>query len=196
MLYMGWPCEVSAFWWETVTQVANFYVLVLENFATVIRCCIGAVSKSHQWSACGLHLWWSNSSWLNAQVYYTLVDCNSVPSVLWRFWLGSRKGIQPVKNRVVGCWHGYLSGTRCRLAHGPADATATHCLLLSKIQIGFTFLVPAHLGSPGKRAAVKRAHACACVCVCVHTLLCRSWQDFDWHIASHSPSALAELLVT
>ena len=30
----------------------------------------------------------------------------------------------------------------------------------SKIQIGFTFLVPAHLGSPGKRA-VKR------VCVCV-----------------------------
>ena len=29
----------------------------------------------------------------------------------------------------------------------------------SKIQIGFTFLIPAHLGSPGKRA-VKR------VCVC------------------------------
>ena len=31
----------------------------------------------------------------------------------------------------------------------------------SKIQIGFTFLVPAHLGSPGKRA-VKRV----CVCIC------------------------------
>jgi len=31
----------------------------------------------------------------------------------------------------------------------------------SKIQIGFTFLVPAHLGSPGQRA-VKRL----CVCVC------------------------------
>ena len=31
-----------------------------------------------------------------------------------------------------------------------------------KIQIGFTFLVPAHLGSPGHRA-VKRV----CVCVCV-----------------------------
>jgi len=38
----------------------------------------------------------------------------------------------------------------------------------SKILIGFTFLVPAHLGSPGKRAA-KRVRACvrACVCVCV-----------------------------
>jgi len=33
----------------------------------------------------------------------------------------------------------------------------------SKIQIGFTFLVPAHLGSPGQRA-VK--WVCVCVCVC------------------------------
>ena len=32
----------------------------------------------------------------------------------------------------------------------------------SKIQTGFTFLVPTHMGSPGKRA-VKRV----CVCVCV-----------------------------
>jgi len=29
-----------------------------------------------------------------------------------------------------GCWRGYLSGARCRLAYAPADATATHCLLL------------------------------------------------------------------
>ena len=34
----------------------------------------------------------------------------------------------------------------------------------NKIQIGFTFLVPAHLGSPGKRA-IKR------VCVCVTELI-------------------------
>jgi len=62
----------------------------------------------------------------------------------------------------MGCWCGYLSGARCRLAYGPADATATHCLLL---QIGFTFLVPAHLGSPRQRA-VKR------VCVCLTVMLC------------------------
>ena len=37
-----------------------------------------------------------------------------LPSVLWRCWLGSRKGIRPVKNWVVRCWHGYLSGARCR----------------------------------------------------------------------------------
>jgi len=28
----------------------------------------------------------------------------SVPSVLWRCWLGGRKGIWPVKNWVMGCW--------------------------------------------------------------------------------------------
>ena len=53
-----------------------------------------------------------------------------VPSVLWRCWLGGRKGIWPVKNWVVRCWHSYQSGARCRLAYGPADITATHCLLL------------------------------------------------------------------
>jgi len=52
------------------------------------------------------------------------------PSVLWLCWLGGRKGIQPVKNWAVGCWHGYLTEASCRLAYGPADATATHCLLL------------------------------------------------------------------
>ena len=63
-------------------------------------------------------------------------------------------------------WHSYLSGARCRLAYGPADSTATHCLFSSKIQIGFTFMVPAHPGSPGQRA-VKRVCVCVCLSVCV-----------------------------
>ena len=63
------------------------------------------------------------------------------------------------------------------LERDAADATATHCLLLlmplpltvscfSKIQIGFTFLVPTHPGSPG-RGAVKRVCVCVSVRVCV-----------------------------
>jgi len=44
--------------------------------------------------------------------------------------VGQQEGHPACKNWVVGCWHGYLSGARCRLAYGPADATATHCLLL------------------------------------------------------------------
>jgi len=84
-------------------------------------------------------------------------------SVLWRCWLGGRKGIRPVKNWVVGCWRGYLSGARSDLHMAqlmPLPLTVTS---FSKIQIGFTFLVPAHLGRPGQRA-VKRV--CVYVCVC------------------------------
>jgi len=44
--------------------------------------------------------------------------------------VGQQEGHPACKKRVVGCWHGYLSGARCRLAYGSADATATHCLLL------------------------------------------------------------------
>jgi len=41
-----------------------------------------------------------------------------------------RKKEMACKNKVVGCWCGCLSGARCRLAYGPADDTATHCLML------------------------------------------------------------------
>ena len=74
-------------------------------------------------------------------------------SALWRCWLDGRKGIRPVKNWVVGCWHGYLSWARCRL-YGPADATATHRLVSVKSRIGFTILVPAHPVGPGQRERV------------------------------------------
>ena len=36
----------------------------------------------------------------------------------------------------------------------------------SKIQIGSTFLVPAHLGSPGNGPLNGCVYVCVCVCVC------------------------------
>jgi len=53
--------------------------------------------------------------------------------MLWRCWLGGRKGIRPEKNwGVLGCSCSYVSGSKCRHRHphGPADATAIHYLLL------------------------------------------------------------------
>jgi len=38
----------------------------------------------------------------------------------------------------------------------------------SKIKIGFSFLVPAHPGSPGKGPL----NGCVCVCVCVCACVC------------------------
>jgi len=49
-----------------------------------------------------------------------------------------------------------------------------------KIQIGFTFLVPAYPGSPGQRA-VKRV----CVCVCVTLMACmRPKVTTEWEVGS------------
>ena len=82
------------------------------------------------------------------------------PSVLWRCWLGGRKGIRPVKKTdwwgagVVICLE---RGADLHMAQLPLTVSC-----FSKIQIGFTFLVPAHPGSRGQRA-VKR--------VCVYCLL-------------------------
>ena len=69
---------------------------------------------------------------------------------------------------VSVCWRGYLSGARCRLAYGPAQLMPLPLTVscFSKIQIGFTFLVLAHPGSPGKRA-VKRVRVCVSVRACV-----------------------------
>ena len=84
-----------------------------------------------------------------------------LPSVLWRCWLGGRKGIRPVQKKTE--WWG--AGVVICLERG-ADLHMAQLMPLpltvscfSKIQIGFTFLVSAHLGSPGKRA-VKRVYVC------------------------------------
>jgi len=75
-----------------------------------------------------------------------------LPSVLSRCWLGGKKGIQSVTTE----WWG--AGMVVCLERG-ADLHMTQLMPLpltvsrfSKIQIGFTFLVPASPGSPGKRA--------------------------------------------
>ena len=94
-----------------------------------------------------------------------------MPSVLWHCWLGGMKGIWPVKNWAVGCWHGICleQGADLHMAQLLPLPLTVSCF--SKIQICFTFLVPAHLDSPGQRA-IKRV--CVCVCACVRACV-RVW---------------------
>ena len=74
-----------------------------------------------------------------------------LPSVLWRCWLGGRKGIRPVKNWVGAgmaiCLERSADLHMVQLMPLPLTVSC-----FSEIQIGFTFLVPAHPGSPGQRA--------------------------------------------
>ena len=62
---------------------------------------------------------------------------------------GQQEGLPACKKLSDGVLTWLSAWARCRFAYGPADAIATHCLLLL---IGFTFLVPAYPGSPGQRA--------------------------------------------
>jgi len=62
-------------------------------------------------------------TWLVLHKYISLAASCSAFSAL-TLLVGRQR---PVINWVVGYWQ---SGARCRLAYGPADATATHSLLL------------------------------------------------------------------
>jgi len=92
--------------------------------------------------------------------------------VLWRCWLGSRKGIWPAKKTewwdagVVICLE---RGADLHIVQLMSLPLTVSCF--SKIQIGLTFLVPAHRGSPGQRA-VRRARVCVCVTHQKHAAMC------------------------
>ena len=97
--------------------------------------------------------------------------------MLWRCWLGGRKGIRPVKNIKSGgvlVWLSVWSEVQtCIMAQLMPLPPTVSCF--SKIQIGFTFLVLGHLGSPGQTPL----NACVCVCVCINDshhllLLCKT----------------------
>jgi len=71
---------------------------------------------------------------------------------------------------VIGEWWG--AGVVVCLEQG-ADLHVAQLMPLpltvscfSKIQIGFSFLVLAHLGSPGEKAVKRVCVLCVCVCVC------------------------------
>jgi len=94
---------------------------------------------------------------LSEEFFLCIGNAGDLPSVLWRCWLGGRKGIQPVKNLSGGvlAWLSVWSEVHTCIQLMPLPLTVS---CFSKIQIGCT---TAHSGSPGQRA-VKR------VCVCVH----------------------------
>ena len=118
------------------------------------------------------------------------VERDVKPLVLWRCWLGGRKGIRPVKNEwwgagVVICLERVADLHMAQLMPLPLTVSC-----FSKIQIGFTFLVLAHPDSPGKRAVKLLCvlpflcrltwvgpdkgllNVCVCVCACVHVSVC------------------------
>ena len=151
----GHPACKKTEWWSTGV------VVCLERGATCIWpswCHCHSVSLAPVKSRLVLPFWyWLTQVVLEKRPLNGSCCCymyKLVPWVLWRCWLGDRKGIR---------WWG--AGVAVCLERG-ADLHMVQLMPLqltvscfSKIQIGFTFLVPAHLGSPGKGPL----NGCVCV---------------------------------
>ena len=132
--------------------------------AVLIVCRDGNTQFCSQWQIC---IW-------------CLVVC--WPSLLWPCWLGGRKGIQPVKNWVVGCWRVYLSGAWCRLAYGQLIPLPLTVSCFSKIQIGLPFWY--------RLTRVKPEKGPLNGCVCVYFVClsvghdCELCRDAVWDVHS------------
>jgi len=94
------------------------------------------------------------------------VSCFSKIQIGFTFLVPAHPGIVPDKGPLNGCVWG--AGVVICLERG-ADLHTAQLMPLpltvscfSEIQAGFTFLVPAHLGSPGQKA-VKWVCVCAAV---------------------------------
>ena len=122
--------------------------------------------ESHKNVTTALSRWcqYHTACWLPVLMLWYLITGYwlLVPSVLWRCWLCGRKGIRPIKTEwwgtgVVICLEQGADLHMAQLMPLPLTVSCS-----SKIQIGFTFLVLADLGTPRKRA-VKR--------VCVYSIM-------------------------
>jgi len=87
-----------------------------------------------------------------------------LPSVLWCCWLGSRKGIRPVKTEWRGAGMVICLERDADLHIAQLMPLPLTVCCFSKIQIGFTFLLLAHTRSPGKGPSN------GCVCVLIQTI--------------------------
>jgi len=136
------------------------------------------------------------SYWI--KITYLLTYDTSVP---WRCWLGGRKGIRPVKTE----W--WDAGVVICLERG-ADLHMTQLMTMpltvscfSKIQIGFTFLVPAHPGSPGQKAIKRVSYLCSSSGYDCDATPSTSWRPCNvlclrmWCKTTVTVSALLSLLI-
>ena len=118
--------HVSSRWWSLALHISSesrsavFWICTPENFGN--------------WSTFTevMNLWWHikciTFSW--TQRISTDEVASFMPSVLWHCWLVGWQEGHPACKKLSGGMLAWLSGMRCRLAYGPADATATHYLLL------------------------------------------------------------------
>ena len=130
--------------------------------------------KHIKWYSCMRGNWWdlSSSSWIRpwrACMYQTLILIN----VLWHWLLVGRQEEHPASVGAAGVVICLERGADLHMAQLIPLPLTVSCF--RKIQIGFTFLVQGHLGSPGQRAVV-----CVCVLQIITARTMIQWEGHTW----------------
>ena len=96
-----------------------------------------------------------------------------MPSVLWRCWLGGRKGIRPVKNRVVRVLAWLSVWSEVQTCIWPSWC---HCHSLSRLIFPFWYRLTLVVPDKGP------LNGCVCVCVRLasYTICCRTSCTANW----------------
>jgi len=106
------------------------------------------------------------------------MSCMIDLQLLWRCWLGGRKGIRPVKNWVVGCWRGYLGwGADLHMAQQMPLPLTISCssksrLILPSWFFPFWYLLTRVI--PDKFQKSSKTIVCVC-----DSLVMRLWVSFQ-----------------
>ena len=104
----GWVCVCVC------VCIANVFTAESETFQTFLLICVPYFFLEY-W------LYEANIPYR----YLTIAATTGLQCLDTVGWVSGR-AFWPVKNWVMRCWCGYVSGARCRLfAYGPADATAS-----------------------------------------------------------------------
>jgi len=74
--------------------------------------------------------------------------------------VGWQEGHPACKNWVVGCWRGYLSGARCRLAYAQLMPLPTLASVKSRLVLPFRYRLT--------WVVLEKGPLNVCVCVCVY----------------------------
>ena len=134
------------------------------------ECCLLFYRNYVHPSVCLSHVFINISTCMALLSICRSVCIHCMPWMLWHCWLGGMKGIRSVKNLSSGVLAWLSAWSEVQTCVWPSGF---HCHSLSlasvKSRFGFTIMVLADPGSPGRRA-VKRVCVCVCVCVraCVH----------------------------
>jgi len=105
-------------------------------------------------------------------------------TLLWHCWLGSRKGIRPVKNWVVGCWRGCLGwGAGLHMAQQMPLPLTISCASKSRLVLPFMVLPFWYLLT---RAVPDKFQKSSKTIVCVNDMLYRKMLQLCQSVRSYS----------